>query len=70
MEICQIMKIEDNGRISYYYYEGEEEKLKKPEEKYCKWTKIIIQNMTKLSIDVDALLKEPLNIKFSRMVLK
>lgn len=57
---------EDNGRISYYYYEGEEEKLKKPEESIVSGQKIIIQNMTKLSIDVDALLKEPLNIKFSR----
>jgi len=57
---------EDTGRISYYYYEGEEEKLETPEESIVSGQKIIIQNMTKLSIDVDALLKEPLNIKFTR----
>lgn len=57
---------ENDGMISYYYYEGEEEKLQTPEESIVSGQKIIIQNMTKLSIDVDALLKESLNIEFNR----
>ncbi|NSW91306.1 MAG: stage II sporulation protein P [Firmicutes bacterium] len=57
---------EDSGKISFYYYEGEEEKLETPEESIINGQEIVIQNMTKYKIDVDALLKEPLNIKFNR----
>lgn len=58
--------LDENGLISYYYYEGEEEKLEEPKENIVSDQKIEIQNMTNLKIDVEALLKEPLNIKFSK----
>ena len=60
----------DDGIMSYYYYEGEEEKLDTPKENILSKQKIAIMNMTNYKIDVDKdvdkLLKEPLNIKLDR----
>lgn len=56
----------DEGRITFYYYEGEEEKLGTPEESITIGQEIKIQNMTKYKIDIEALLKEPLDFNFSR----
>ncbi|HOJ12786.1 MAG TPA: stage II sporulation protein P [Clostridiales bacterium] len=59
----------DEGIISCYYYEGEEEKLEPPKENIVSEQKIEIMNMTNFKIntsEIDKLLKEPLNIKFDR----
>jgi stage II sporulation protein P len=57
--------VSENSMISYYFYEGEEEteisKVNILSEK-----QIVVQNMTNLTFDIDALLKEPLNIQFDK----
>ena len=60
-----IEEVED-GIISYYYYEGEEEKFEEPKENISSGQKINILNMTNYKIvdsEINKLLKEPLNIK-------
>jgi len=60
-----IEEVED-GIISYYYYEGEEEKLEEPKENISSGQKINIMNMTNYRVsdsEINKLLKEPLNFK-------
>jgi len=60
-----IEEVED-GIISYYYYEGEEEKLEQPKENISSGQKIKIMNMTNYKVtdsEINKLLKEPLNFK-------
>lgn len=57
---------DEDGRISYCFYENEENELEMPKENIISGQEITIQNMTKLSIDANALLKEPLSLEFNR----